>query len=59
MCIDIHTETIYLYGGWDGTHDLADLWAYHAPTCQWTCLSKNTEEEVRSEYFIHFEQGLL
>ncbi|ESP01147.1 hypothetical protein LOTGIDRAFT_225475 [Lottia gigantea] len=45
MCIDIHTETIYLYGGWDGNRDLADLWAYHVPSKSWTCLSRNTEEE--------------
>ncbi|XP_067684074.1 muskelin-like isoform X1 [Haliotis asinina] len=45
MCIDVHTETIYLFGGWDGNHDLADLWGYNVPTRQWTCVSKNTEEE--------------
>lgn len=45
MCIDIHTETLYLFGGWDGSQDLADLWAYHGPSSQWTCLSKNTEDE--------------
>ncbi|KAK6176578.1 hypothetical protein SNE40_014836 [Patella caerulea] len=45
MCIDIHTEIIYLFGGWDGNHDLADLWAYHVPSKNWTCLSRNTEEE--------------
>ncbi|XP_074644616.1 muskelin-like isoform X2 [Tubulanus polymorphus] len=45
MSIDIATETMYLFGGWDGTQDLADLWSYHVPTQQWTCISKNTEEE--------------
>ena len=40
------TETIYLYGGWDGNHDLADLWAYHIPSKQWVCILKSAEEEV-------------
>ncbi|XP_054707459.1 muskelin-like isoform X2 [Uloborus diversus] len=42
MCIDVHTENIYLFGGWDGTTDLADLWCYHIPTGTWTCLSRDT-----------------
>ena len=40
------TETIYMFGGWDGNHDLADLWSYHVPSQQWNCLSKNVEDEV-------------
>jgi len=28
MCIDTVRRRIYLYGGWDGFNDLADLWAY-------------------------------
>jgi hypothetical protein len=46
MCIDVLSETIYLYGGWDGNQDLADLWSFHIPTSHWTCLTKNAEEEV-------------
>ncbi|ELU02476.1 hypothetical protein CAPTEDRAFT_169790 [Capitella teleta] len=45
MCIDVLSESIYLYGGWDGNQDLADLWSYHIPTHQWTCLTKNAEDE--------------
>ncbi|PVD25090.1 hypothetical protein C0Q70_15588 [Pomacea canaliculata] len=45
MCIDVYTETIYLFGGWDGNHDLADLWTYQVTSREWTCISKNTEEE--------------
>ncbi|CAE1255868.1 MKLN1 [Acanthosepion pharaonis] len=36
MCIDPLTETMYLYGGWDGNQDLADLWAYHVPSQSWS-----------------------
>jgi len=43
-------ETIYLFGGWDGNHDIGDLWSYHMPSQQWTCLSKNVEDEV--SYFL-------
>uniref|UniRef100_A0A8C4QGM5 Muskelin 1, intracellular mediator containing kelch motifs n=1 Tax=Eptatretus burgeri TaxID=7764 RepID=A0A8C4QGM5_EPTBU len=45
MVIDVITETIYLFGGWDGTQDLADFWAYSVRDSQWTCLSKDTEKE--------------
>ena len=39
------SETLYLFGGWDGYMDLADFWSYHIPTQQWTCISSNTEDE--------------
>ncbi|XP_042910813.1 muskelin isoform X2 [Parasteatoda tepidariorum] len=42
MCIDVHTENIYLFGGWDGTSDLSDLWCYHIPSGTWNCLSRDT-----------------
>ncbi|KAF8793794.1 Muskelin like protein [Argiope bruennichi] len=45
MCIDVHTENIYLFGGWDGTTDLSDLWCYHIPSGSWTCLSSDTTAE--------------
>jgi len=44
MCIDILTETIYMFGGWDGTHDLSDLWSYHLPSQTWTCIARDTEK---------------
>ncbi|KAG1683384.1 Muskelin [Nymphon striatum] len=46
MCMDVRTETIYLFGGWDGAQDLADLWSFHVPSSHWTCLSQNTAAEV-------------
>lgn len=39
-------ETIYLFGGWDGAQDLADLWSFHVPSSHWTCLSRNTAVDV-------------
>ena len=44
--IMIISENLYLYGGWDGNQDLADLWCYNSPNRQWTCLSRNAAEEV-------------
>ncbi|KAI3652008.1 hypothetical protein MP228_003311 [Amoeboaphelidium protococcarum] len=31
MCMDIENRVLYLLGGWNGTKDLADFWAYHLP----------------------------
>ena len=45
MCIDVNTETLYLFGGWDGVQDLNDLWSYQVTTNTWTLLSKDTEED--------------
>lgn len=39
-------ETVYLFGGWDGTQDLADFWAYSVQENQWACISRDTEKEV-------------
>lgn len=46
MCIDSSAGVVYLFGGWDGNQDLADLWSFDLAAKQWTCLSRNTEEEV-------------
>ncbi|XP_059476925.1 muskelin [Neocloeon triangulifer] len=45
MCIDPVSETIFLFGGWDGTQDLSDLWQFHIPSNTWKKLSSNTEVE--------------
>eukprot|EP00127_Corallochytrium_limacisporum_P006525 Clim_evm56s229 gene=Clim_evmTU56s229 len=42
MCVDTINEVIYLYGGWDGHVDLADLWAYNIKENVWTCLMYDT-----------------
>lgn len=47
MCLDPSSETIYLFGGWDGNQDLCDMWAYHIPSQQWKLVSPNTSVEVR------------
>ena len=45
-------QTIYLFGGWDGNFDLSDLWAYHVPSQEWTCVSRNTQAEVSKLVFL-------
>lgn len=47
----IFIETVYLFGGWDGTQDLADFWAYSVKENQWTCISRDTEKEASSQTF--------
>lgn len=44
MCIDVDEEKIYLYGGWNGYCDLADLWCYHIRENRWQLLSADTRE---------------
>lgn len=39
-------ETLYMFGGWDGTADLCDLWQFSVKSLQWACLSANTSQEV-------------
>lgn len=46
FCSLFPAETVYLFGGWDGTQDLADFWAYSVQENQWACISRDTEKEV-------------
>ncbi|RXG52076.1 Muskelin [Armadillidium vulgare] len=45
MCIDVNHQIIYLFGGWDGTQDLSDLWSFNISTEEWTCISRDTSQE--------------
>ncbi|XP_043224158.1 muskelin-like [Amphibalanus amphitrite] len=45
MCFDPTHEVMYLFGGWDGTQDLSDLWAFYIRQGQWTRLSADTSTE--------------
>lgn len=49
VCVFCSSETVYLFGGWDGTQDLADFWAYSVKENQWACISRDTEKEVREK----------
>ena len=43
MVLDNSHRRIYLFGGFDGTQDLSDLWQYHLEEGLWTCLSQGHE----------------
>lgn len=45
LVIDTVGQSIYLFGGWNGTKDLADFWVYSVATARWTLLSSDTESE--------------
>ena len=45
MCIDVEQGVIYLFGGWDGSRDLSDFWAYYEATGLWECISEDTRKE--------------
>ncbi|KAI8345631.1 Muskelin N-terminus-domain-containing protein [Mortierella sp. GBAus27b] len=42
MCIDTQGRYVYLMGGWDGSRDLSDFWAYHIPSETWILISADT-----------------
>ncbi|KAG9079477.1 Muskelin 1, intracellular mediator containing kelch motif, partial [Ceratobasidium sp. 370] len=42
LCIDVDNRTIYLFGGWDGSKNLADFWSYSVVDGRWTMLSEDT-----------------
>ena len=36
MVVDNASHTVFLFGGWDGSRDLADFWTYHVPSRKWS-----------------------
>lgn len=44
MSIDVEARNIYLFGGWNGHHDLDDLWSYSIDEQRWRLLSSHTAE---------------
>ena len=48
MCIDPDSEQIFLYGGWNGSKELGDLWQFSITKNMWTCLSLDTSQQVGS-----------
>lgn len=48
MCIDPDEGQIFLYGGWNGSKELGDLWQFSITSNKWTCLSLDTSQQVGS-----------
>ncbi|XP_059059021.1 muskelin [Achroia grisella] len=42
LVVDSITGTLYLFGGWNGTEDLDDLWAFEPATERWTALCRHS-----------------
>ena len=42
-------ELLYLCEGWDGSHDLGDLWQFDVRQSHWTCLCQDTSLVVRRQ----------
>ncbi|KAJ2162293.1 hypothetical protein GGF46_000784 [Coemansia sp. RSA 552] len=45
MCVDEDSRVAYLYGGWDGTNNLDDLWRLDMTTGKWLCISTSTRDQ--------------
>ena len=41
LCFDDSAQLLYLHGGWDGTHDLGDLWTYSVEERTWQCICRD------------------
>ncbi|XP_058797930.1 muskelin [Phymastichus coffea] len=44
MVLDPAAEVLYLFGGWNGHEDLADLWAYNINSSTWSLICKDTSQ---------------
>lgn len=44
MVLDSDRRKIWLYGGFDGTSELGDLWSFDLSVGRWTCVSRNAEQ---------------
>ncbi|XP_001607967.2 muskelin [Nasonia vitripennis] len=42
MVLDSQSEVLYLFGGWNGNQDLADLWLYDINTSKWSLICQDT-----------------
>ncbi|GBP55433.1 Muskelin [Eumeta japonica] len=42
LVVDSTTGTLYLFGGWNGTEDLDDLWSFNISIARWTLLCRHS-----------------
>lgn len=43
LVLDPINRLVYLYGGWNGTEDLSDMWVYDLKTSQWSLIHERSE----------------
>lgn len=46
MVLDPDAELLYLFGGWNGNQDLADLWTYNINDSTWSLICEDTSTVV-------------
>ena len=46
MIFDPISRSIYVYGGWDGSKDLSDLWRYSLEEGSWRCMCRDSSAVV-------------
>ncbi|KAJ2948603.1 hypothetical protein O0L34_g7858 [Tuta absoluta] len=44
LVVDSSTGTLYLFGGWNGTEDLDDLWSFDTVAERWTLLCRHSQQ---------------
>ncbi|XP_073845147.1 muskelin 1 [Musca autumnalis] len=44
LVMDVKKRLIYLFGGWDGFHDLSDLWVFDIKDNCWTQIFEHSEQ---------------
>ncbi|KPJ04033.1 Muskelin [Papilio xuthus] len=44
LVVDTNTGTLYLFGGWNGTEDLDDLWSYSTGEERWSLLCRHSSQ---------------
>ena len=47
MCVGSEPGQLFLYGGWDGSKELGDLWLFDVTTKHWTCASVDSSQQVK------------
>ena len=46
MCLDSDAGQLFLFGGWNGSSELGDLWQFTIASNEWKCLSLDSSQEV-------------
>ena len=59
LCVDPVQQILYLFGGWDGRQDLADLWAFDIQRKKWVCLCREASEEVYIYIYLQMRNLVL
>lgn len=45
MILDTQRDKIYLFGGWNGSSDLGDLWSFDLTSNKWHCITQDARSQ--------------